>query len=112
MARDHFDVGHELAAGTNITRCRLRRRGSSWRVNAADWDGGGDIQSPIVFSERSAIWSRTPGIAHTPRGGSVRLVTARERSKGRSKCEVANTGCGIPPEHLAHLFDRFYRVDR
>lgn len=27
------------------------------------------------------------------------------------RVEVAGTGCGIAPGHLAHVFDRLYRVD-
>ena len=46
----------------------------------------------------------------TPAGGSVRLrVLAGD---GGVIFEVADTGIGIAPEHLAHLFERFYRVDK
>jgi two-component system heavy metal sensor histidine kinase CusS len=48
-------------------------------------------------------------IAHTPSGGRVTLSAARRGD--RVEIEVNDTGCGIAAEHLAHLFDRFYRAD-
>ena len=48
-------------------------------------------------------------LRHTPAGGTVTLACSRVDRW--VQYTVADTGEGIPNEHLDHVFDRFYRVD-
>ena len=48
-------------------------------------------------------------IEHTPDGGTVTVtVTGDDR---RAAIEVTDSGAGISPDHLPHVFQRFYRAD-
>ena len=49
-------------------------------------------------------------LRHTPRGGTVSL-TLRQPDPAWVDLDVTDTGQGIAPEHLPHLFERFYRAD-
>ena len=49
-------------------------------------------------------------LQYTPSGGRVSLAARREGESVRFS--VRDTGIGIPPEHLPHVFERFYRVDK
>ena len=44
-------------------------------------------------------------------GEQGRVDVALSRRQERAVLSVRNTGEPIPPEHLEHLFERFYRVD-
>jgi len=49
-------------------------------------------------------------LRYTPAPGKIELVVSREEDMVAFR--VTDTGVGLTPEQLAHIFERFYRVDK
>ena len=89
--RDFFDaVGEE--GGIEMT-CR----------------GAAPVHADPLLFRRALSNLVSNALRHTPRGGRVEM-SVESRGNG-ARVTVADTGTGIPPEHLPRIFDRFYRSE-
>ncbi|MEO3750677.1 ATP-binding protein [Streptomyces sp. B6B3] len=102
--RDAADLAGQAAAAH---RARAESSGVALRVDApADpvpvWADPARLRQALGNLVSNAV-------THTPAGGRVEVAV--RRSGDTVLLTVSDTGRGIAPEHLPHVFDRFYRAD-
>jgi len=66
------------------------------------------VAADIGLVERVLVNLLDNALRHTPNGGQVRVALAP--TDGAMEVRVEDSGCGIPPEDLPYIFDRYYRV--
>ncbi len=74
---------------------------------------GGETAVPIEDKHIGQLLTNLLGnaLAYTPQGGQVVVEVGRRETAVPPQIwfKITDTGKGIPPEELPHLFDRFYR---
>ncbi len=93
-----------------VARFDPRARDAGVELTGID---GGPLPPVLVDRERvEHVFDNLIGnaLAKTGRGGSVRLSSTLDGPGDRVGFAVADSGEGIPPEHLPRVFERFYRV--
>lgn len=106
MKQERVDLGAVIGDIGRQMRLLGNEKGVEVSVSAAPAEVVGDEQRLGEL----AIILLDNAIKYTDSGGRVSAEVVRGR--GKVRFTTTDTGRGIPPEALEHVFDRFYRVDK
>jgi two-component system OmpR family sensor kinase len=99
------DIADRVARVADHLRVEARRRNVLIGVAG---DTGSAVVDPALIDR--LLWNLVENaVKFTPAGGRVDVRLARQGDD--VIIEVADTGPGIPEDHLARIFERFFRVD-
>jgi signal transduction histidine kinase len=108
LTDDTFDVGALLDEALAFLRLRAEKKGIVLRKAVAPG-------LPMLRADRRALLQVvlnlvSNAVSFTEKGGSV-TVSVSVAAGGEVEIVAADTGVGIDPEHLPHIFEPFQRID-
>ncbi len=108
LHREPTDLAILLDEALAAYRAPAREAGLALRAQAADDLPLLDVDPVRVREVLSNLIANA--LRHTPRDGSITVSAALEAGGRTVRVTVRDTGAGIAPEALPHIFDRFYKA--
>ncbi len=112
---DAFKLDLKPVAVADLVNAAVARLGRQFEEKGVALTSNLPANLPLVQADEDRVGQVLlnligNALQYTPATGEVQVSAAR----GGDEVEVSvrDTGLGIPAEHLPHIFDRFYRVDR
>ena len=101
------ELAEVINAGVNVTRTAAEARGITLDVRL-DPSASGALCDSVRIQQ--VVWNLVSNaVKFTPKGGQVHVTLSREESS--FQIQVRDTGQGISPDLLPHVFDRFRQAD-
>jgi PAS domain S-box-containing protein len=107
ILREPIDAGALVSEATDRHRALVEARGLQFAT--------GVTMTRQISADRERLLQVlanlvTNAVEHTPAGGSIRIEA--QDCDGGVCFAVSDTGAGVLPEHLPHVFDRFWQASR
>jgi len=106
IERTRLNACHEMKAVRDFHEALAEEQGV--RVVCT---GDAEMDADPFLFRRALANLLSNALQFTAAGGTVTLAAVATED-GSVDVHVRDTGSGIDPEHLPHIFDRFYRADR